>query len=672
MGPADSARAEDDARLQLAATNPSPPPPERKSPSPPSNSPTPSPSPSPGSGSGSGTTQSASVEDQTPPLAPTEKGRDPGASLSQPQDPDSWQGLIDAVSKGRPVKRPVKPVKWPAGSHQPCASEILADGDIALRRQDGRSHSTGRKQGLALSSGCPAPGLPSALLTSTSKKKESLGRGKGDAGIPNGVGDQELRHSPPGSPPAVKLEFEQDSWQQAQHASRAFVKFEPGGYDIQGGVVEEEAGLRRQGHWQAAWETPQAQHAQHVAQPRDSKLKWTPELHSRFVRCVGQLGGLQKAKPKKILKMMSDGNQGLTKERIKNYLQRFKQSLRLPEVQSGEVSPAVSDAERQTCAQPLPTDSGFPPSQAPFPPSQTDLARPNTSHGFTFPSQPPPHEPLLSVADAEAQLFFMSPSPAMLPTAGMGAPVPNGFPPDSGPLPPLPPHCRSLQNQPLHAQHHLYCQQQRQQQWLTLQHQQHLMLERRQQHHHQHLMGFSSKQQQSVQASKASQGLRVPHPQKQPPLTRTNSAQHAMPAEPSQPPASVPSSLNGLSGAPQDSSRTQHAKHGANGYSKHQQGANGDSKPLQGARGTSPHQKAQHAQHGTNGVLNPSGQSMQSGQLNSRSGSGVSTAFILWVDGQYKSKGQVEKRAALRSFVQSAKVSLPCCLTGNKLKHMLL
>lgn len=644
MGAADSAKSEEDARLQAVTANPSPPPPDRASPSPPSHSLSP--------GSGSGTTQSASPEDREP-LEPAEDSSKPGANPSKPSDPDSWQGLIDAVSNGRPVK-------WPGGSsHQPCPSNAAPDHDSALQGQGG---------GAALPSGGLAPCVQQALHNSTQRKRQ-----QGNAGIQNGFGDHDLQPSPPVSPPAVKLEFETHPGQQAQCAGNVLVKPEPSEDGDQGGVLEEEASFQGQGHWQAALETQHAQHAEEACQPTKPRLKWTPELHARFTRCVVQLGGPQKAKARLILQMMSD-TQGLTTERVQNHLQRLRREcnsgLRLPEFEPRELSLATSNAEGQTGVPPISTmDSDFPPSQACFPPSQIDLSHPNGSHDFTFPSQPPPHAQHLSAADAEAQLFFTSPSPASLPAACMVAPKPDDFAghPPGGSLAPLPRHSRSLQNQHLYAQQQLYLQQQQQQQWLSLQHGHHLMLERHQQHQqhqqqryhqqqqqqHQRSMAFSSGQQQSSGASQASQGLQMSHPQDQLPLPGGDPAQHAehaVPAASSQLPASLNPirRANCLSGPSHDS---QHAKHGANGFSNQEQSAR-------------PHQKGQHAQHGANVFSNTSMQSMQGGQLNSRSGSGASTAFILWVDGQYKARGQVEKRAALRGFVQSAKVCLlPCATT---------
>ncbi|CAI0447994.1 unnamed protein product [Linum tenue] len=54
------------------------------------------------------------------------------------------------------------------------------------------------------------------------------------------------------------------------------------------------------------------------AKPR---LKWTAELHQRFVDAVNQLGGLEKATPKSLMRVMAIP--GLTLYHLKSHLQAF-------------------------------------------------------------------------------------------------------------------------------------------------------------------------------------------------------------------------------------------------------------------------------------------------------------------------------------------------------------
>lgn len=55
------------------------------------------------------------------------------------------------------------------------------------------------------------------------------------------------------------------------------------------------------------------------AKPR---LKWTSELHQRFVDAVDQLGGAEKATPKSLMRVM--GVHGLTLYHLKSHLQKYR------------------------------------------------------------------------------------------------------------------------------------------------------------------------------------------------------------------------------------------------------------------------------------------------------------------------------------------------------------
>ncbi|KAG9451335.1 hypothetical protein H6P81_011300 [Aristolochia fimbriata] len=67
------------------------------------------------------------------------------------------------------------------------------------------------------------------------------------------------------------------------------------------------------------------------AKPR---LKWTPELHQRFVDAVSQLGGPDKATPKTVMRVM--GIPGLTLYHLKSHLQKFRLGKNHPSVAHGD------------------------------------------------------------------------------------------------------------------------------------------------------------------------------------------------------------------------------------------------------------------------------------------------------------------------------------------------
>ncbi|KAK8554167.1 hypothetical protein V6N13_073087 [Hibiscus sabdariffa] len=72
-----------------------------------------------------------------------------------------------------------------------------------------------------------------------------------------------------------------------------------------------------------------------------TRIRWTQDLHDKFVDCVKRLGGSEKATPKTILKLMD--TQGLTIFHVKSHLQKYRIAKYMPDSAQGKSEERSTD-----------------------------------------------------------------------------------------------------------------------------------------------------------------------------------------------------------------------------------------------------------------------------------------------------------------------------------------
>ncbi|KAK2417263.1 hypothetical protein P8452_61870 [Trifolium repens] len=74
-----------------------------------------------------------------------------------------------------------------------------------------------------------------------------------------------------------------------------------------------------------------------------TRIRWTKDLHEKFVVCVNRLGGAEKATPKAILKMMD--SDVLTIFHVKSHLQKYRTAKFMPESVQGKSDKRIHTAD---------------------------------------------------------------------------------------------------------------------------------------------------------------------------------------------------------------------------------------------------------------------------------------------------------------------------------------